>query len=901
MQQRRRPRSPRRLARTFTYHVCNQAVSTKTVFDDGSFTQTLYGVSGNPVPGYEVAIPAGGSEKVEIAQRKAQRKAGDAMVVTLYVSDASGNLTDVYQPAVADPNNGGALTRPHTSYVYDQSGDEILQVTADEQAAFQAWVSSEHSTASFSGGTAFTFDQNGDQLTRTLPDGEQESSTYNVYNQVATHTDFDGNTATYSYFPATDPHAGALQQVVYAGSGKATQTVTYVLDDMGRQHEITDASGTTTISYDPEGDVIEQDTPEGIIHHAFDPATGELIETWTAYTDIACGYNDLGELTTTKVKELNGVVLKDSQGADAPLGTTHTYDPAGNKSTETLPNGVVTSWTDDDLNRLVGMNEMLGTTVLFSQSFTLNHDGTRASTLQRQLQPDGTSITTNTVWSNDALGRLTQEALTNDSNAGLSYTDQFTYDLVGNRLQSQQAGPGNGANETINNTYNGDDELTKEVDVVSGVSTETDLAYDANGSLTTSGPPSGPPAETYTYDMRNKMVSADVNGATTTYVYDDAGNRVGETTGGATPFYLTDEPNPTGYAQPIEQKASAAAAPTITYIIGDRVLAQADATGAVSYLLTDGHGSTRALTNSAGAVTATFNYTAFGGALGFNPSAAGTSILYTGQQFDAGASLYYLRARDYAPMAGTFSSRDSRLAAPGDLANSNLYIYVGANATNMVDPTGHDGEVSSTLATLGLATALSLILVGAGASQAISHIRGPGFGLNVIGGIEDLLSTGNAEAVTAATIMLSNTTIVTAAVNRALSRAASKIASLPAPPKVFPIIRRMGPAIYALDTAALATNRLWFVLDYNGPLSARTVRNRSIVWSRWGYLMATAPFGNQLDEFPYASTQQGGAGAVAAPVPWLQNAVQGGLLSAFYRYSLKGVPLTPFLVVPIPL
>jgi len=149
--------------------------------------------------------------------------------------------------------------------------------------------------------------------------------------------------------------------------------------------------------------------------------------------------------------------------------------------------------------------------------------------------------------------------------------------------------------------------------------------------------------------------------------------------------------------------------------------------------------------------------------------------------------------------------------------------------------------------------------------------------------------------------MLSNTVITTAAINRALSRAASAIASLPAPPKIYPVIRSMGPAIYALDSAALAANPLWYLLDYNGPLSPVTTSNRTTVFAKWGYLMATAPSGSQLDEFPYASTAQGGVGAVAAPVPWLQNAVQGGLLSAFYRYSLKSVPGAPFLVVPIPL
>jgi YD repeat-containing protein len=649
---------------------------TKTVFDDGSFTETLYGVSGQPVTGYESAatIPAGGSEKVGIAQRKA----GDPAVDTIYVSDAAGNLTDVYQPEVPDPNNGGALTRPHTHYGYDQSGDETAQTDANNHT------------------TAFTFDQKGNELTRTLPDGEEESFTYSVNNQVLTHTDFDGNVATYTYLPASDRNAGSLYQVIYVGadSSKATETVTYTYTGLGQQATVSDSTeatldnplGTTTISYDPEGDVTVQDTPQGVIHHAFDPATGELIETWTAYTDIAYGYNPLGELTTTSVKELNGQTLS------APLVTTDTYDPAGNKDGETLPNGVATSWTDDDLNRLVSMNQMLGTTSLFSQTFTLNNNGTRATSHQTQLQPDGSTITTDTIWSNNALGELTSETLSS-SDASQDYTDTFTYDLVGNRLKSVHTGPGNGADETINNTYNGNDQLTKEVSTLPG---ETDLEYDANGSLTTST--NGTNVTTDGYDVRNKMTSVTVNGVMTTYVYDDAGNRVGETTGGVTTFYLTDDHNPTGYSQPIEQKASAAVTPTITYVIGDRVLAQANNSGvgaaAASYLLTDGHGSTRALTDHTGTVTQTFNYTAFGGALGFTPSGSTPIYLFGGDAVYDPASGLYLHGDGTRPRDGFFFTQmDPTTGNSSDPPSLHKYLYANADPANGCDPSGHEDLV----------------------------------------------------------------------------------------------------------------------------------------------------------------------------------------------------------------
>jgi len=90
----------------------------------------------------------------------------------------------------------------------------------------------------------------------------------------------------------------------------------------------------------------------------------------------------------------------------------------------------------------------------------------------------------------------------------------------------------------------------------------------------------------------------DNNGNTTTDdlghgIIHDAGNRVSETIGGVTTLYLTDTQNPTGYDQPLEAKNSATGKLVMTYLLGDRVFGQADATGAVTYLLAKRHGSTR--------------------------------------------------------------------------------------------------------------------------------------------------------------------------------------------------------------------------------------------------------------------------------------------------------------------
>ena len=66
------------------------------------------------------------------------------------------------------------------------------------------------------------------------------------------------------------------------------------------------------------------------------------------------------------------------------------------------------------------------------------------------------------------------------------------------------------------------------------------------------------------------------------------------------------------------------------------------------------------------------------------------------------------------------------------------------------------------------------------------------------------------------------------------------------------------------------------------------------------YGVKPAPSGQQLDEFPYASTVQGGrfGPAEADYVPRRQNSRQGGDLKAFYTFKLNWTT-QPFLVVPV--
>ncbi len=663
-----------------------------TVYADGSFTQTIYSVGDQAIAagaaylpsGYtppSVTIPEGGSETIDIAQRKT----GDAVDATINVYDSAGNLVDVYQPAVANALNGGATTVPHTHYDYDASGDEVDQIDAAGEA-----------TTPTGNTTTWTYDANGNELSRTLPDGEQETFTYNVYGQVATHTDFDGNTAAYTYYSnySSGAYTGSLEQVVYtaaSGSGKANQTVAYTYDSLGREKTVTDASGTTTNFYDNQGNLSEQQTPEGTIWHVFDPTTGDQTETYTNYTETDYGYNVQGQVITATVSKLNGTMLT------TPLVTAYTYDGVGNELTETLPDGELTKYGYDALNRLVGMNQSQGATTLFSETLILNDNGSRASSTETQRQTDGTTSTLNYAWGYDADSRLTSESLSATGDAATEdYSDTYSYDLNGNQITDTHTGAG-GTAGTTTKTYDGDDQL--KTSTINSV--ETQYAYDLNGSQTSTTVGSTVSA-TDSYDVRNNMVNATINGVTSSDVYDDNGDRVEETVSGTSTYFLYDGSNPTGYAQVLEAKTSPTAAPSESYVLGLNIVAQANSSGSVSYFLTDDQGSTRGLTNSTGAVSVTFSYDSAGNLLAvtYTPTSPPPTVyLYDQQQFDVALGEYQMRARIYNPATDEFTSFDPMTHAQGDVIGSNPYIFADDDFPNMDDPSGLGSIVNALLGT----------------------------------------------------------------------------------------------------------------------------------------------------------------------------------------------------------
>jgi len=165
---------------------------------------------------------------------------------------------------------------------------------------------------------------------------------------------------------------------------------------------------------------------------------------------------------------------------------------------------------------------------------------------------------------------------------------------------------------------------------------------------------------------------------------------VKKTVGGTTTFYLVDDRNLTGYAEVVEEHQSVnggAATLTAVYTHGLDLIAQ-QRSGSVRYFSYDGHGSTRLLTDTSGAVTDTYLYDAYGTLLTSTGSTP-NNYLYCGEQFDPDLGMYSLRARYYQPQTGRFWTMDSWEGTQPDPLSLHKYLYAHNNPVNRIDPSGH--------------------------------------------------------------------------------------------------------------------------------------------------------------------------------------------------------------------
>ncbi len=211
--------------------------------------------------------------------------------------------------------------------------------------------------------------------------------------------------------------------------------------------------------------------------------------------------------------------------------------------------------------------------------------------------------------------------------------------------------------------------------------------YDDEGNLADKNEIATGKITTYQWDYRNRLVSVTSDSHVIEYLYDAQDKRVGKkldtsaslsASGVIQERYIYD-------GEDIALVVDAAGTLVERYLYGDStdsVLA-VERDGTISWSLGDRQGSVVDLVDEDGTVLNHFVYDSFGNRT--QTSGVEFRYGYTGRELDTETGLYYYRARYYDPTVGRFISEDPVGFGAGD---TNLYRYVGNNATNYTDPTG---------------------------------------------------------------------------------------------------------------------------------------------------------------------------------------------------------------------
>lgn len=201
---------------------------------------------------------------------------------------------------------------------------------------------------------------------------------------------------------------------------------------------------------------------------------------------------------------------------------------------------------------------------------------------------------------------------------------------------------------------------------------------DPDGNMT-NGPLSNDTLFAYTYDARNRLVSAGGLG----YTYDPVGNRTAVTNGAAVTKYVI---NPNAKLSQVLMRIQNGV--TNYYVYGAGLLYQVTETATSTNTLTyhyDYRGSTVALADTNGNVTDRIEYSAYA-TMTYRGGTNDTPFLFNGRYgvMTDPNGLLYMRARYYNPYICRFLNSDPS----GFSGGLNFYTYANGNPVSYEDPMG---------------------------------------------------------------------------------------------------------------------------------------------------------------------------------------------------------------------
>lgn len=670
----------------------------------------------------------------------------DGVLTVETVYDAEGNaqlVKDANSHAVSYERDerGEVLreTRPLASvvrYTRDLIGNVVHEIDPENRGTSRGFdlrrrATSETNNAGETTRTEYDLVGNRTAVVRPMGEAYRFEYDYDGANRLVAVRNPLGHETEHEY-----DHNGNRTATVDA-EGRRTVWEYDELDRMSLER-LADAA-TTTFEYDPEGNRVGMVDPRGLTTTWQHDALGREVRATFQIPTPATG-EDLVERRTTYDPNGNVVrVEEDFDGAPEPRVVTqsfdhfdrlfsrtdqhghtigHRYDLVGNRVQLIGPDGSVTRYGFDALNRLISVQP--------PASGATSYSWLRDRRLAQVTHPQGAAE----ARSYDAAGRLAR--LTNTQHAVVVTEYTYSYDANGNRLSQDEIN--GGGPEHTSYAFDLADRLTA---IEYPTSRRVEYVLDRVGnrvgettfSLGGGGPPQLSSDLTLIYDLRHRLVAANdaLDGsAATSWTWDAAGNQTGRSRAGVTETYSHDalgrliEAQRDGllveryrYDERGLRIRSAGSGAVTSYVRDDgAVLAAFDDSGSLrrryeygpdrllslfdqaaaeperrQYYLFDGLGSTTALLRQDGLVQARRRWDAWGELLA-GTGETSNAHWYTGHELDEATGLIYARARYYDPEVGRFLSRDPFEGRHDDPPSLHRYLYAHANPTVYWDPTG---------------------------------------------------------------------------------------------------------------------------------------------------------------------------------------------------------------------
>lgn len=427
-----------------------------------------------------------------------------------------------------------------------------------------------------------------------------------------------------------------------------------------------DPAGETTYSYDSLGKLAQQRNPSGEVFYERDLVgritTSELRPADGASSSrrISYRYDAAGNLIEVSDPEVGSTMME--------------YDAANRLVKRTLPNGITSEHTYDLRDRIATLahRDASGSVVA---SFAYERGALGEPV--RVTREDGSFA----VFGYDEALRLTREAYFDPSGNMLEET-LYSYDAAGNRqtrtdrrgLASYSYRPG------------------FQLESVSGPGGIESYGFDPDGNV--SSLQRDGRSLTFGYGAGGQLLSA-ARGATGTsisYQYDGLGRRIRERDGDTERNFLLAPVE--GGLDAVQMVTDSDGNLVTGYVYAGTQALMRYGAGGEAFYLTDALGSVIALADAGGAITARFEYGAFGdlrSATGDGqaaPEGAGGDFRFHAGWLEEGIGLYRLGHRVYDPQTGRFLSRDPMPPVMRQPESVHPYLFANGNPQLFKDPSG---------------------------------------------------------------------------------------------------------------------------------------------------------------------------------------------------------------------